>query len=219
MSNLQWLSFHRLILWQCLHRTHMCILFWYIFATQIARLCCPNYGNICTVGDPLLQKLCWINVLLAAGPSLNQHWWKNGNAWDDCHFVSYVVVWSQSYGNKPFSCNHRIRMIGLVYVKSIHNLEYLCEVFHWSNIQVNWIVEHFQIWSLHPGMELELHQFRTDTFIQNLYCPSLYFVHWQELFLYTGIRQVFTVFGPLLTEPLLHQHGTFDSSNQYVNWT
>ena len=34
---------------------------------------------------------------------------------------------------------------------------------------------------------------------------------------YTRIQRVFTVFGPLLTEPHLHKRGTFDSWNQYVN--
>ena len=34
---------------------------------------------------------------------------------------------------------------------------------------------------------------------------------------YAQIRRLFTVFGPLLTESLLHKHGTFDSCNQYVN--
>ena len=34
---------------------------------------------------------------------------------------------------------------------------------------------------------------------------------------YTQIQRVFTVSGPLLTEPLLHKRATFDSCNQYVN--
>ena len=31
---------------------------------------------------------------------------------------------------------------------------------------------------------------------------------------YTRIQRAFTVFGPLLTEPLLHKRGTFDSCYQ-----
>ena len=35
--------------------------------------------------------------------------------------------------------------------------------------------------------------------------------------IYTQIRRAFTVFGPLLIEPQLHQRGTFDSCNRYMN--
>ena len=43
---------------------------------------------------------------------------------------------------------------------------------------------------------------------------ALYFMVWSH---YTRIRWSFTAFGPLLTEPLLHKRGTFDSWNRYVN--
>ena len=44
------------------------------------------------------------------------------------------------------------------------------EVFHKSNVQVNWIGMHFQIWSVHPGMELELHIFKAYLFTCQLQC-------------------------------------------------